>query len=334
MACQGFCGSPPFGGCRLPTRGFKNPSGVFWQALPGVFNADGARPQENEGALEQRKRAMGIRRLPVVTLGAIAVAFGLSACGGKADGAPQASAVHFDRVTADPVEHGKRLVTVLGCVGCHSPDLAGRDMLLPQMGTFWSANLTIARHTMTDQQFRAAITDGMGPKRPLWMMPSFGYSQISDEDLSAIIAYIRSLPDKGEAHPEPVFGAAVKKMLTDGVVHTSDVDVKALGAIAPVDAGQDYALGRYIARAACAHCHRPDLRGGELPGSTEKPADLRIAAAYDDADFKTLLRTGVGAGGRKLGMMSEVAKGDLFSLTDHEIGAVHAYLKKLAELDP
>jgi mono/diheme cytochrome c family protein len=334
MAYQGFCGSPPFGGCRLPTRGFKNPSGVFWQALPGVFNADGARPQENEGALEQRKRAMGIRRLPVVTLGAIAVAFGLSACGGKADGAPQASAVHFDRVTADPVEHGKRLVTVLGCVGCHNPDLAGRSMVPPQMGTFWSSNLTVVEHDMTDQQIKAAITGGMGLKRPLWMMPSFGYSQISNEDLSAIIAYIRSLPERGDAHPEPVFGPTIKKMLADGVVHTSDVDVKTLGAVAPADVGQEYALGRYVARSACAHCHRADLRGGELPGSTEKPADLRIAAAYDDADFRRLLRTGVGAGGRNLGTMSEMAKAELSSLTDHEIDAVHAYLKKLAELDP
>lgn len=277
-------------------------------------------------------------RLSTVALGAIALALGLSGCSGRAQKPAAKPAIHFDEVSTDPVANGKRLASVLGCGGCHNPELTGNSMIPPQQpGTFWSANLTVAAHELTDQQLKTAIGGGMGPKRPLWMMPSFSYSHLSDGDLNALLAYFHSLPPKGEAHPEPVFPPDIKKLLANGTIHTSAEEVKTLGPIMPADAGPDYALGRYIVRSACAHCHHADLRGGDpVPGGApgEKFADLRVAAAYDDADFKRLLRTGVGAGGRKLGLMSETAKNELSPLTDHEIAAIHAYLKKLAEIDP
>ena len=46
---------------------------------------------------------------------------------------------------------------------------------------------------------------------------------------------------------------------------------------------------------------------------------------------RTLIRTGVPPGGRKLKMMDSVAKEDLSHYTDEEIAAIHAYLSARAQ---
>ena len=79
--------------------------------------------------------------------------------------------------------------------------------------------------------------------------------------------------------------------------------------------------------AACSECHGSDLTGDPLAGSP----DLSMAAAYELADFSKLMRTGKGAGGRDLGLMSEVAKGRFAHFTEDEIAAIHAYLVARSE---
>jgi hypothetical protein len=59
--------------------------------------------------------------------------------------------------------------------------------------------------------------------------------------------------------------------------------------------------------------------------------DLTIAAAYDLADFERLLRTGVAAGDRKLGLMSQIAPERFNALSHEEIAALHDYLRARAD---
>ena len=51
-----------------------------------------------------------------------------------------------------------------------------------------------------------------------------------------------------------------------------------------------------------------------------------MARSYALEDFRHLLRSGEGSGGRDLGLMSEVARSDFSHFTDGEIDAIHAYL--------
>jgi mono/diheme cytochrome c family protein len=74
-------------------------------------------------------------------------------------------------------------------------------------------------------------------------------------------------------------------------------------------------------------CHGRDLKGGALANGP----DLAIAGAYELADFEKLLRTGVAAGDRRLGLMSESAPVRFNVLSHEEIAALHAYLKARAE---
>ena len=59
--------------------------------------------------------------------------------------------------------------------------------------------------------------------------------------------------------------------------------------------------------------------------------DLTIAGAYEPAAFKTLMRTGVPPGGRKLKMMDEIARDSLSHMTDAEIDQLYAYLQARAQ---
>jgi hypothetical protein len=77
----------------------------------------------------------------------------------------------------------------------------------------------------------------------------------------------------------------------------------------------------------CNECHGPALKGDEFFASS----NLRVLRAYSPEDFTKLMRTGVPLGGRKLGMMGEVAKVRFVHFTDAEVAALYAYLHTLPD---
>lgn len=257
----------------------------------------------------------------------------LAGCGTPAE--KPAPPVAFARLSTDAVKHGERMSIILGCSGCHGTDLTGQDWSQEGYGRLWTANLTVAAAVYTDAQLKGVIKSGKKPDgTPLWDMPSHLFTQLADADVDALVSYIRSLPKKGEAHPPPTFGPILKAEMAKGEYFSSAVRTERDGKALPPDAGPEHRLARYIVRATCAECHGMDLRGGKAGPITGDRPDIRIAGSYDARDFARLLRTGVAAGDRKLGLMAEVARGRYKNFTDAEIAAIHAYLKAVAERDP
>jgi mono/diheme cytochrome c family protein len=260
----------------------------------------------------------------------------LTACGDKSGTPPDAAPpVAFVRQTADAVDHGARVANVLGCTGCHGADLAGEDWSDPEFAIMWTSNLSRFVPTVTDAQLRTVITHGRRPDgTALWGMPSHLFTRLAERDMAALVAFLRSKAPTGAEHPRPVFKALGQKEIAEGLFKSAPVEVAEQGGLWPPDAGADHALGRYIVRATCAECHTMTLRGGTpYPGAEPRP-DLRIAAAYDDAAFNRMLRTGIAPGERKLALMGEVARGRFRHLTDAEIAAILAYLRAVAAKDP
>lgn len=264
----------------------------------------------------------------------LAAAAALAACGEADQAADRNAPVAFARLSPDPVKHGERVSQVLGCSGCHNKELTGNDWS-DELGRLWSANLTVAAAEYDDLQMKAMIVGGKRPDgTPLWNMPSHLFTQLADTDLDAVLAFIRSRPKKGEAHPLPTFGPVLKAQIAKGELNSADVEVARDGKLWPPDMGETHRLARYMVRATCAECHQMTLRGGTpYPGAEPRP-DIRIAASYDIKDFQRLLRTGIAPGERKLGLMGEVARGRYSHFTDAEIAAIHAYLKEVAARDP
>lgn len=225
------------------------------------------------------------------------------------------------------VARGARNAKIFGCHDCHGADLTGR-LFFDEMPVARIAgpNLALAMARQSDADLARAIRSGVAADgRSLWVMPSDAFSRLSDAETADLIAYLRTFPAKGEPQPAKALGPVGRVGVLVGKFRSAPAILKASHDAGPPDLGPQFAQGRTLAR-ACMECHGLDLKGSTAVNAP----DLTIAGAYDPADFERLLRTGVAAGGRKLGLMSEVAPGRFNAFSHDEIAALHAYLKARA----
>ena len=110
----------------------------------------------------------------------------------------------------DPVKRGLYLATIGHCMECHTPRVKGRhdfsklakggNEFKGPWGVTISSNITSHKTAglgnWTDEEIKAAITKGMSkggkPLRPPMAFPL--YASITDQDLNAIVAYLRTVP--------------------------------------------------------------------------------------------------------------------------------------------
>jgi len=125
-----------------------------------------------------------------------------------------------------PVERGRYLVGIMDCTGCHStgalvgqPDathfLAGSDVgfQIPGLGIFYPPNLTPDAQTglgnWSEQDIATALRTGVRPdgRELAPAMPWRSYASLSDADVQAVAAYLKTLPAVSHAVP-PLTGAS------------------------------------------------------------------------------------------------------------------------------
>jgi mono/diheme cytochrome c family protein len=123
---------------------------------------------------------------------------------------------------ANPVKRGAYLVETLGCVTCHSPvdeqkrmlpglKLAGGMLLrIVPFGDYPTGNLTSDKATglgnWSDEEIKRAITKGIlrdGTRLLPFPMDYPSYSTMTADDLSAIVAYLRTVPPVTNKVPAP-----------------------------------------------------------------------------------------------------------------------------------
>ena len=245
-------------------------------------------------------------------------------------------------LSADPAEadvsSGAKLVQLFGCKDCHGAGLRGQLLYdIPMVARLSAPNLTLVAKTYSDPQIAEMVRSGVrADGTELVGMPSPALSRLTDPEIAAVIAYVRSLPAGGAAPQDKQLGFVGRVLLLMGKLPTTPSLVAKYAAHPLPDFGPATEAGRGIAR-ACAECHGPDLSGADGP-------DLRIAAAYDLPAFTRLLRTGVALDGRPVrpigligedksgpGLMAQVARErEGFGLSDAEIAALHAYLQARA----
>lgn len=227
------------------------------------------------------------------------------------------------------VERGRRVAKLNGCHDCHGDRMEGR-LFHDEMPILraWAPNLTLAAAEQSDLELDRAIRHGVAADgRRLWVMPSFAFSQLSDQEATDLIAYLRSFPVTGERQPPIQVGHIGRLGLLLGKFRSEPAMLAKHGPPVLPDYGPQHAQGRKLAQ-LCVECHGADLKGMELL----KTPDLTMVASYDGPAFTRLLHEGVAAGDRKLdGLMGGVARSRFSALTEAEIAALHAYLKARAE---
>ena len=226
--------------------------------------------------------------------------------------------------TAKAIARGKHLIILAGCAGCHGADLEGRLLSKRAILPIWSSNLRLATKTMGDDEFERAIRFGIKPDATSsWRMPSYVYTYMSEDDVVAIVSYLRSLPPAGPERPEPRFDLHARLALLDGTLEP--VAPLTMESPSSLDLGPRYDGGYYLARVTCAECHGTDLTG------TATVPDLTAIRAYDRAGFFALLREGRPARGHKLKTMPGLARTRFRNFADYEIIALYDYLDARAK---
>ena len=245
---------------------------------------------------------------------------------------PQAVAIPTDEASLERGEHLADAVS--GCQGCHGEDLAGKVLEDdPAFGRIVSSNLTTGAGgiggTYNDADFVRAIRHGVRPNgKPLFFMPSSEFNKLSDPDLGAIIAYVKSVPPVDNDLPDIAAGPIGRLflLLDAEFLPASVIDHTASPSPAP-EVGVTVEYGAYLA-SFCSACHGSDISGGFGPNITPGSAP----GGWSEADFINTLRTGVTPEGRQLNP-DDMPWKDLGNMTDDELKAVWLYIQSVPPID-
>jgi mono/diheme cytochrome c family protein len=200
------------------------------------------------------------------------------------------------------------------------------------IGRFLAANLTPAgelKRWSDGQIFRAIRNSIDNQGRWLMIMSFTNASNLSDEDIRAVIAYIRSVPAAGRLTPSPPdqFNPLGIALLALGFLpggHPVRVDsIEAPPKAATAEYGQ-YILSYQDCRA----CHGANLRGG-VPSNavTLVGPSLEIVRSWTPAQFIATLRTGVDPYGHELDS-NRMPRRELGKMDNEELEAVYRYVSK------
>jgi mono/diheme cytochrome c family protein len=226
---------------------------------------------------------------------------------------------------------GQRLATIRGCSGCHGPQLQG-DVFVddPMLGRIAAPNLSQLVAAYSDAELERLLRHGVRKDgRGVVIMPSEMFARLSDADVGAIIAFLRSVPRVDHELGARVFGPMGRLGLVMGKFHLQPAVIDHTTPHVAVAPAQDrLAYGRYLALTSCTECHGPDLKGA-APGAGPAGPNLGVVSAYSDSAFRAFFRTGNALGNRRLALMSEMAEVRFSRLTDDEVGALLGYLKTL-----
>ena len=229
---------------------------------------------------------------------------------------------------AASVSRGERIAKISGCSNCHGEHLEGTVMFdEPNVARVNAPNLTTLAAQYSDADFERLLRRGVRPDgKSVWIMPSAMYSHLTDEDLGALIAWVRSKPLREGVGRERTMRTLGRVGIVTDKFKPAAVEVPAdLKRSAP-DYSDPISHGRYLVMTACTECHGQKLEGNDYL----RAPNLLIAAAYSDTDFTRLMRTGRGLGDRDLGLMTGVAEARFSTFTDQEVQAIRAYLAAYA----
>ena len=248
------------------------------------------------------------------------------------------------RARAEAVERGRHLVeSRYGCSGCHGSDFGGGVMVdNAAIGSLLGPNLTAGKGSVilgyTASDWDRIVRHGVKRNGTPALMPSQDFRQMSDQELSDIVAFIQSRPGVDKWVPAPSLGPVGKVLLATGKF-TLSADILAPHdkphAASPPAPEVTVDFGRHLA-GACMGCHRSDLGGGTIvAGDPAWPPAANLTPGTDGldgwtfTDFARTMREGKRPDGTALRPpMSELIP-YARKMTDVELQALWTYLRSL-----
>jgi mono/diheme cytochrome c family protein len=235
---------------------------------------------------------------------------------------------------------GEHLVEVVShCAGCHGPDLGGYAFFDdPSLGTIPGSNLTSGKGGVgtyyTDEDWIRALLHGIAPDgRMLMIMPSQYFRHYSDEDLGAVIAYLKQIPPVDREFPTKrlaLMGSTFFGLGFFGSMPAEIIDHISPRPPAPLP-GVTSAYGEYLVNiAVCKDCHGENLAGSRPGPDAPWGSNLTPGGAlanWSEDDFFNVMRTGMTPAGRAL--IPFMPWQEYGKMTDEELQAIWMYLESL-----
>jgi mono/diheme cytochrome c family protein len=261
------------------------------------------------------------------------------------------------------IARGKYLAAAGDCVSCHTRHdgvaFAGGVGFDTPLGTIYSPNLTADNETgigtWTAADLRRAMHEGIGRggKRLFPAFPYTSFTKVSDQDVDAIYAYLRTL--KAVRYSPPRNGILFTQRWVMILWNALFFDA---GRFKP-DATQtvDWNTGAYLVQGLghCGACHTPRnmllaeiadraFAGGTLtdavaPNKARRWFAINLTpvrnglASWSVDDLARYLKTGYGKWAGALGPMVDVIVNGTMQLTSDDVRAMSVYLKSLPARD-
>jgi hypothetical protein len=246
--------------------------------------------------------------------------------------------------TTDPalLARGQHLAhTIMPCAdsGCHGNDLSGGKVTeMGPLGTFVAPNITSGGlgAAYSDAELARLLEHGLKKDgRGARFMPSHESNWLPEQDIVAVISYVRTVSAQTKQNPGMRIGTLGKVLDQLGMIPIDvarRVDHQHITKAPPPS--PDAAYGAYLAR-LCSGCHGDGLSGGPIPGAPPSMAiplnltpDATGLGGWTLDDFKSVLKTGKRKkDGRQLDAMMPVESFGQFD--DTEMQALFSYLQSL-----
>ncbi len=242
------------------------------------------------------------------------------------------------------IARGEHLVKArYACVECHGQNFGGGEMINdPAFAVILGPNLTTgeggrtADYTVADWDH--SVRHGVLPSGHPSSMPADDYQLMSDQELSDIIAYLRTVPPVDNDVPRPEMGpvgtvltALGKLPFAYDLIHDHD----GTHAERPPETAPTAEFGQHLA-GVCTGCHRQTLNGGPIPVGPPDWIPARNLTPHAEGladweydDFVTALRELRRPDGTELRYPMTLIQPYAAEMTDVELQALWAYLQSV-----
>ena len=247
---------------------------------------------------------------------------------------------------SDLANRGAYVARTADCMACHREDYSGGVPIETPIGNIYSTNITPSKiygiGNYTEADLKKALRKGRAPGHQIYpAMPYPSYHGMSDDDISALFAYLQTVPPV-EAPPEKTthlpFPLNIRTlMLAWNVINVPSTDNRV--GLTPVQQRGEYLVNNLE---HCGTCHTPRnltqgldkdryLSGAPLgkwfaPNIT--PDKETGIGRWSERDIVTYLRTGkIDKRAYAGGPMAEAVAHSTRYLTDEDLSAMANYLK-------
>lgn len=269
-------------------------------------------------------------RWGLVGVGGLAVLLGIAYAGlylytERALRVPPPS-VALGQLPAGDADAGARLARLLGCSGCHAPDLGGEVFVdIPKVARLVAPNLTRLRGDYEAAAFLRLMRAGTkADGRLALVMPNKAHQRLTDRQLADLFAYLHSVPLVKRELPSSRLRPFGRLGIAMGEFDLEDMSADRPESPLVIADRNEADRGRHLALVACSECHGIDFAGFPEEGSPP----LLVAKAYSDSEFARLMREGLTKTGAEsaTGLMSQVTRARFAHLTDEEIATLKSFL--------